>query len=120
MAREQGRELEDTVIVTELDATHGCVVQVARVRRGAVVGGDDAAVDTLFVEKRHCQTHRHDYFFTLSGQDMTYSGVGAPGLERNVSQRLAGRGVNNLHVKHDTDALLSFGDVGTDKLSGHV
>lgn len=51
---------------------------------------------------------------------MIYSGVGAPGLEGNVTQRLAGGRVHNLHIKHDADALLSLGDVGTDKLASHV
>lgn len=54
------------------------------------------------------------------GTQVTYSGVGAPGLKGNVGEGLAGGGVDDLDVENDVDALLVLGDVGADVLAGDV
>lgn len=91
VAGHDGVKGQDAVVVAELDAAEGGVVEAVGVVGVAVAAGLDAAVDAC--------------------------GVAVPRLEGDVGQGLAGGGVDKLDLKGQGDTGLGVGDVLANELA---
>lgn len=84
-------EGQNTVVVTELDATEGSVVQAVGVVGVAIATGLDTTVDT--------------------------SGVAVPSFKRNVREGLAGGRVDELDIKSQRNTGLCISDILANELT---
>ena len=91
VAREQGIELDDTVLVGLGDAAEEGLVDVGRIVGVAIAAGNDTRVNT--------------------------SRVAVPELEVDLGDGLAGVDVDDLDVKVQRHSLLVLGDVAADQLA---